>query len=805
MNFSTLKKHAAAFTSVVRLDQLLGLSGMIRILRFLSLGIGATLLLVMVSLFTSLEGYLRYLGLVMFLLGWWLVVFAAVAYTFSWMIRSPDERIPVSFDAALIALLTDSYDLTAGFLASPPGRLLWRRLGLTAGDRESFYGEREDSVSDLELPAEEVTFSSYARALYAADPDWQTFLHSQGVSEEMLTAVAEWVERERQIRRNHWRWWRPERLKQIPSLGVDWHYGRTPKLDQFSREVPPPRAGSQQYYQEEADRLEEVLAKQRGSNALLISRDASGVAEAVSVLAWRVRHRSVTPELEFHRLRRLDTSALIAQAERSSAAKGIFLEMLNEAVRAGNVVLIVEHLPAWLDELSRLGLNGAELLEDYLKTPGLRFVFTSSPDAYHSELERDDRLNRWLEKITIEAEDRARTIRLLEDRALLAEAAAGGSWLVSFPAINAIYQSADQYMTEKVMPTAALDLLEEVAAAAIEQNRELVTASLVTSLVQDKTGIPMGEISNEEREKLLDLEELMHRRIVGQEQAVRAVSDALRRSRSGVADPQRPMGVFLFLGPTGVGKTETAKVLAETVFEGRDDMVRLDLSEFAGPKALSRLIGSRRDETAGSLAAAARDDPYSVLLLDEFEKAAPEVHDLFLRIFDEGVFHDGYDRLVDLRHMIIIATSNAVSSEIRALVGRGESLLEHRQELLDTLISSHSFRPELLNRFDDIVFFHPLSNEEARAVAERELAKLQARLNQRSISFEVTEAVLDRLVEQGYDEQFGARSIRRIIDSDIEKVISHKLITGEVSKGDTVVITEEDLASVESGSQTSKE
>src|SRR3989338_1712075 len=301
-------------------------------------------------------------------------------------------------------------------------------------------------------------------------------------------------------------------------------------------------------------------------------------------------------------------------------------------------------------------------------------------------------------------------------------------FIFSFPSILSLTKTADRFISYGEMPGKALDMLIEITPWAIERNIEVLKENDVSVFVSEKTGIVTGDIKEKEAGKIEHLEELLHQRVVGQNEAVDSIAGAVRRARSGVGNPKRPLSSFFFLGPTGVGKTEVSKSLAESFFGDENKMLRFDMSEYSGPDALSRLIGDFTSNKNGLLANRLLDNPYSVLLLDEFEKAAGDVLDLFLQILDEGVFTDALGKQVGCRNYIIIATSNAGSSLIWETVKLGKNLEGEKDNILDQIIKEKIFRPELLNRFDGVILFHPLQNTELTSIARLGLEKLVKRL-----------------------------------------------------------------------------
>lgn len=292
----------------------------------------------------------------------------------------------------------------------------------------------------------------------------------------------------------------------------------------------------------------------------------------------------------------------------------------------------------------------------------------------------------------------------------------------------------------------------------------------------------------------MHLEDVLHKRIVGQDEAISAISSAVRRARSGIANPSRPLGSFLFLGPTGVGKTETTKALAE-VFFGRDaNIMRLDMSEYSSSDATSKLIGSLESKQEGVLSSLLREHQYGVLLLDEFEKTTQEVMNLFLQILDEGFFSDMSGKKVNARNLIIIATSNAGSDLIWEAVKAGNDLSQSKEAIIDSIVKAGIFKPELLNRFDGVIVFHPLTDVDLKKVAELMLQRLHDRLAERGINLAVDDTLINFVVRYGTDPKFGARPMNRAIQEKVEQVVAEKIIRGDIPTGSPIHVNENDLA-----------
>ena len=342
------------------------------------------------------------------------------------------------------------------------------------------------------------------------------------------------------------------------------------------------------------------------------------------------------------------------------------------------------------------------------------------------------------------------------------------------------------------MPDKGIDLLVELTPAMLSKGGHLVKKLDVLTFVRDKTNIPVGEIKDDERDRLMNLEKLMKELVVGQEQALNVIADAMRRSRAGVRNMNRPIGTFLFLGPTGVGKTETAKALATVFFGNENAMSRIDMTEYQGEDGLSRMIGGA-DGSTGTLAVMLKEHPYGVLLLDEFEKGSPKVLDLFLQILDEGIFHDAKGKKVNARNTIFIATSNAGAQKIRGAMERGEELETVKGSIIDRIITEGKLKPELFNRFDGIVLFHALNMDNYKKIAGLMLEKLKRRLREQSINLVVNDALTDVILLHGVDPEFGARPMARAVQDIVEKKVAEKIIEGKSGQGSTIEFSARDF------------
>jgi ATP-dependent Clp protease ATP-binding subunit ClpC len=399
------------------------------------------------------------------------------------------------------------------------------------------------------------------------------------------------------------------------------------------------------------------------------------------------------------------------------------MKLFKEAVKAGNIILVIEHLPSFIASAFAIGTDVVEIMNPFLSLSDIQVIATANPTEYHNIIQTNPILAQRFDEVMVEEPQMNEVVKILENMAPSLERTHG--IFFTYPAIEEMAIGADRYITTGVMPDKAVDLLSSIAPLAKQRNKKIIKKSDVIDLIEKKTGIPLGEVKDEEREKLLNLEEILHSRVIGQEHAVKAVAGTMKRARAGVRNVEKPIGSFLFVGPTGVGKTEVAKALAWAFFKNEESMIRFDMSEYQSSDSLNRLIGSFGENKSGVLSNALRERSYGVLLLDEFEKAAPDVHNLFLQILDEGYFSDMLGKKVVARNLIIIATSNAGSDLIWEHTKGGQDTSGLKDILIERIIKDGIFRPELLNRFDDVVVFESLDRQSLRKIGELKLLKLK--------------------------------------------------------------------------------
>ncbi|MCX5388770.1 ATP-dependent Clp protease ATP-binding subunit [Streptomyces sp. NBC_00094] len=618
-------------------------------------------------------------------------------------------------------------------------------------------------------------------------------------------------------------------------------------LDEFGRDLTEEaKAGKLDPVVGRAEEIEqtiEILSRRSKNNPVLIGEPGVGKTAIVEGLAQRIVAGEVPDILKDKRVVSLDMSGMVAGAQYRGQFEERLKKVIEEVQEAdGAVILFIDelHTVVGAGASGESSMDAGNMLKPALARGELHVVGATTIDEYRKYVEKDAALERRFQPVLIPEPTVEETVQILEGLRDVYEA----HHQVRFAdgALTAAAELSDRYISDRFLPDKAIDLMDQAGArvrlrsagrstevvsredrlaklgrekdqavagedferaselkrqmaevegelAGIEERREgvvSVTASDIADIVSRRTGIPVAQLTAGEKERLLKLEEEMHARIVGQAEAVTAVSEAVRRNRAGMGDPNRPVGSFLFLGPTGVGKTELAKTLAELLFGDESRMIRFDMSEFQEKHTVARLVGAPPGyvgyEEAGQLTEKVRRQPYSVVLFDEVEKGHPDVFNTLLQILDDGRLTDGQGRTVDFRHCVVIMTSNIGAHRILAHEGDAAEL---KDELMQDLRGK--FLPEFLNRIDDIIIFHSLTEGDLSEILEHLLDRSKHRVHAQGMTLEVTEAAKKLLVAHGYQPAFGARPLRRTIQTELDNRVASLLLGGEADPGDTIV------------------
>lgn len=578
-------------------------------------------------------------------------------------------------------------------------------------------------------------------------------------------------------------------------LARDWSFGWTPLLNRFATNVSHMDDGKTleiKSRKEVVDQMMNTLTTQARKNVALVGSPAVGKTEIVKAFASRLLapDDSVPKDLKFNQVFILDASALISAAAGRGELEHVVPMILNEAYRAKNTVVCLDDAQLFFEE----GVGAVDLsnvLMPAIDAGGLRLILTMDEQHMLKVSSKYPALATKLNRINVEQTSFEDTMAIMQDEIIIFEYRNKVTYM--YQALKEAYRLSERYLHDMSMPGKAIKLLE--AAAQYAENG-LVTAHSVQMAIEKTMGVKAGVASSvEEKDTLLNMEELIHERMVNQTRAVSAVSDALRRARAGVGNQNRPIGTFMFLGPTGVGKSELAKALAAVYFGGEENIIRIDMNEYVTNADVARLIADGTED-ANSLTAKALKQPFSVVLLDEVEKAHPNVMTTLLQMLDEGVLRDTRNREVSFRDAIIIATSNAGADRIREYIDRGHDIDKFEDQFVDEIISSGQFKPEFLNRFDEIVVFKPLQKAELLQVVDKILEGVNKTLAQQKISVRVADDAKEYLVEAGYDPRLGARPMRRIVQKAVESVVAKQVLAGEVAAGGMVEISLDKVKSI---------
>lgn len=634
-------------------------------------------------------------------------------------------------------------------------------------------------------------------AMFDKSDELKQFILNQDLDKEDLEELAGWYE-------HIWNFWRSQRkfwdldnlLRQSP-IGKDWVYGYARHLTAFAVNLTDKMEFARPVLrltarQREIEQIEQILARSGENNVLLVGEEGVGKERIILDFSELIVRGRALPQLNYKKVFDLNLALIAGASKEITDVQNILLATLNEALKAGNAIIILKNFHNFIGEIGGLGrIDVSEILVPYLKSSHIQVIATTNPASFHKFIEGRSELMDVFERVDISEPDKYQTLQIIEEAVPLLESKHGV--LITYGAIKEVIEGADKFIRSSPFPEKAFDLLSEVISYVLARKERIVTKQEVNEVISRKTGIPLGPIVGEEKEKLTRLEEFMHKELVGQDRAVEVVASTMRRLRTGLGKRGKPAGVFLFVGPTGVGKTMTAKILAKTYFGSADRMLRFDMSEYQDIESLDRFLGSIRTNEPGQFVTAVRDNPFSLILLDELEKANKNILNIFLQVFDEGRLTDVFGRKIGFEQNIIIATSNAGADFIRDLVREGLDPSLEKEKVVDVLIKGRYFSPELLNRFDEIVIFHPLSQEQVGKITGLLLNYLAARLKEQGYMFRPTQEVADYVAKAGFDPQFGARPMERVIRDKVESAIAKKILDGSIKKGKEFSLQASDL------------
>jgi ATP-dependent Clp protease ATP-binding subunit ClpC len=636
----------------------------------------------------------------------------------------------------------------------------------------------------------------FRRADWESDDSFAKRLSELNLTAEVFDTIVahEAAAAERRARRGRPFLW--ENLRKSVPIGRGWNYGYTVKLDRYCTDLS--KSDFSEYSrlhlfgrEDELRVATLVMARPQQNSVLLVGDAGIGKKTFAHALARKIREGDL-PAYEHLRFVVFDLGVAVGDAmNRGDDMENSLRALFAQAAYAGNIVLVIENIDTFLGgDPNRPNL--AALFAEFLAMPTFRVIGLVGSGKYHELVRTDEPALKFFEAVYLREPDVDETREILLN---VLEPVERQEVFFTWKALQSVIELSGQYEWDTPYPEKAIDLAQETLLHyQAFPDGSFITPSTVQSFVSIKTGVPVGDLGEDEKDRLLHLEEIMHARIVGQEDAVRQVAESMRRARVGFGDPKRPLGSFLFLGPTGVGKTETAKALAEAYFGDENRMIRLDMSEFQGADAAERLIGSSVSGEEGRLTAIMKEHPFSVLLLDEIEKAYPKALDIFLSVIDEGFVTDGFGKKINFRKCIIIATSNASSALIADLLGHGVTPEQAKREVVADIAKQGTFRMEFMNRFDALIFFSSLMPAELSSIVSIKLDALAARVKkEKNMTISFGDGVPDAIVSRGYEPEFGARSLNRYLEDKVEDLVVRKVLEGDVKEGGSCEISVIDL------------
>ena len=634
----------------------------------------------------------------------------------------------------------------------------------------------------------------------ARDKNLSELLYDLEIDRDKINNVIQWFVISQRLLENYRRYHQASRFKPAHAMDRAYTAVATPVLNHFAYDLT--LAAKWGRLELCVGREKEITAifqnLESGKNGVLL---CGPVGAGKNMIIWQIARQMVEEDmpkmLKDKRLVELDIPRLLSGAD-PAAAEQRLLVIIDEVARAGNIVLYMNNIENLMgitagDEAS---LELSEVLASAIGRHNLICLASASQDNYKKYIENKP-LGNLMAKVEVEEPDNNLAIQMLESKIGFYEAKF--KIYFTYSAVAKAVELSGKYIHDKNLPAKAVDILEAIAVKVSRDKGEnsLVSEEDMAAVVSQKTKIPLTKITAKESKILINLEEKIHGRMIGQREAVAMVAASLRRARADLREHKRPMASFLFLGPTGVGKTELAKAVAEIYFGDEDYLIRLDMSEYQRGESVEKMIGSP-DGVLGYLTEAVRQAPFSLILLDELEKAHPDILNLFLQVLDDGRLTDGLGRTIDFTDCIIIATSNIGAVYIQEQIKAGTALEQIKQSLINDQLNKY-LKPELINRFDGVVVFKPLGIEEVEKITELMLNKVRRMLEAKGIGLECEPAGVKKLAGLGFDPKFGARPLRRVIQEKIENEIANLVLADKVKRRDTIVIDGEAGVSVKPG------
>lgn len=662
------------------------------------------------------------------------------------------------------------------FLSSSFGKFLLPRLSLDPHLISIFNSLRFELAHFSVAPQ---TFENLVRSWLAANPAAESQFSSLNIKLVDVYLAARWWDQH--LARSH----HPSSGLGRPGIGTYLTFGYTPILDRHSEDLSLASPYQHQLIgrQQVVDRMRHVL--ESGRHILLTGQPGVGRMTVIFELIEKAALGSLGPIFINKKFVRLDYQSLL-NAENQNENRDRFRRILLEAAAAGHIILIIKDFHRLMTARTTDSDFGDILLET-ITARRLPLIAITNAEDYQRFLSHDDRLKKFFDLVEVGQPTIDESLDILMKVASDREAATGIK--LTAAALRQLVIGADKYISDIPFPEKSITLLEELITRQQSAKSLFITLEDVNQLLSEKTKVPLSRLTESEKLRLAQIETVIHHQLIGQEAAINLIGKSLRTRSLGLKNENRPIGSFLFLGPTGVGKTETAKVLSSVYFGSDTPILRFDMAEYAGVEGISRLIGAVTQNQIGALTTAIKDRPASLLLLDEIEKAPPEIFNLLLTLLDEGYLTDAFGTKINCKNLFVIATSNAGAEFVRTSVQSGIAADQFQASVLNHVQQSHIFTAEFLNRFDGVIVFEPLSTDNLKAVTRLLLNGLIANLQAKNIFVIIGDEVIDKLVAENADPTLGARPLRRAIDLTLADVFSRPLLAGDITPGDHLKLT----------------
>ena len=688
------------------------------------------------------------------------------------------KRQPSHFTQNLIEGLPNESKLALkAIFETEAGKFVLEHVNLTATDTINGAVDKEVSFKNLSPNG----FFDVMKKLIEADALWSDdFYHKNKVTaSDFLSAATLWDQkRYEQTKMNEASFGRP-------GIALELTYGYTPTLDKYVSDMARLQDFSHHLIArgDYVSRMERILSG--GSNVMLTGIPGVGKKTTIYEFATKAANGEFGSAMSFKRVLEFDYNSVISATSDVNQKKQELSQIFAEAAAAGNVILVIKDLQR-LTNREVEGYDFTDIIEGHLEKRKLKIIALVSNADYERFIFPNSRLAKFFERMEVLAAKKEEALEILLSAAMRWEVIT--KLTITIPAIRTIIDESDRYISETPFPEKAMELLDSIVSYKEQKGGNIVTTDDVNAVLSEKTGISFVKMTESEGKKLAKIEDLIHERLINQEAAVGLIGKTLRAKTIGVVKESRPLGSFLFLGPTGVGKTETAKVLAKVYYGSEDSISRFDMSEYSGSEGLERLIGSVTRGLPGALTTQIKNKPANLLLLDELEKASREVLNLFLTVLDEGYILDAFGKKVSARNLFVIGTSNAGAAFIRQKVEEGLSGDGLRKAVVDFILAEKLFSPEFLNRFDGVVVYEPLTHEHLRKVAQILLTELGQNLRSKNIKITYGPKVVEKLANDGFEPAFGARPMKRLINLFLGDTIGKAILEGRVKEGDTIKI-----------------